>query len=72
MLEATKLIVAVKNTETPDERHTFEHASLNVVNLPGVTIARRYRAPLPCSAARRVARWRCPASAGGGCSAPVG
>jgi hypothetical protein len=31
MLEATKLIVAVKNIETPGERHAFEHASLNVV-----------------------------------------
>ena len=40
MLDATKLIVAVKNIETPDERHAFEHASLDVVNLPGVTIAR--------------------------------
>ena len=38
MLEATKVFVAVKNIETPDERHAFEHASRNVVNLPGVTI----------------------------------
>ena len=45
MLEATKLIVAVKNIETPDERHAFEHASLNVVNLPGVTIARTVYQP---------------------------
>ena len=28
MLEATKLAVAVKNIEMPDERHAFEHASL--------------------------------------------
>ena len=34
MFEATELIVAVKNIDTPDERHAFEHASLNVVNLP--------------------------------------
>jgi hypothetical protein len=39
MVEATKLIVAVKNIEMPDERHAFEHASLDVVNLPGITIA---------------------------------
>jgi hypothetical protein len=45
MLEATKLIVAVKNIEMPDERHAFEHASLNVVNLPGVTIARTLYQP---------------------------
>ena len=45
MLEATKLMVAVKNIETPDERHAFEHASLNVVNLPGVTIARTVYQP---------------------------
>ena len=45
MLEATKLIVAVKNIETPDERHACEHASLNVVNLPGVTIARTVYEP---------------------------
>ena len=31
--------------ETPDERHAFEHASLNVVNLPGVTIARTVYQP---------------------------
>jgi hypothetical protein len=45
MLEATKLIVAVKNIETPDERHGFENASVNVVNLPGVTIARTVYQP---------------------------
>ena len=45
MLEATKLVVAVKNIEMPDERHAFEHASLNVVNLPGVTIARTVYEP---------------------------
>jgi len=45
MLEAAKLIVAVKNIETPDERHACEHASLNVVNLPGVTIARTVYEP---------------------------
>ena len=45
MLEATELIVAVKNIETPDERHAFSHASLNVVNLPGVTIARTVYQP---------------------------
>ena len=38
-------IVAVKKIETPDERHAFEHASLNVVNLPGVTIARTVYQP---------------------------
>ena len=50
MLEATELIVAVKNIDTPDERHAFEHASLNVVNLPGVTIARTVYQPGWCSA----------------------
>jgi hypothetical protein len=45
MLEATKLVVAVKNIDTPDERHAFEHASLSVVNLPGVTIARSVYQP---------------------------
>ena len=45
MLEATKAVVAVKNIDTPDERHAFEHASLNVVNLPGVTIARSVYQP---------------------------
>ena len=45
MLEATKLFVAVKNIETPDERHSCEHASLNVVNLPGVTIVRTVYQP---------------------------
>src|ERR1700759_156721 len=45
MLEATKPVVAVKNIDTPDERHAFEHASLNVVNLPGVTIARTVYQP---------------------------
>ncbi|HEY4463452.1 MAG TPA: hypothetical protein VGN41_12380, partial [Streptosporangiaceae bacterium] len=45
MLQAAKLIVAVKNIETPDERHAFEHASLSVVNLPGVTIARTVYQP---------------------------
>ena len=37
--------MAVKNIETPDERHAFEHASLSVVNLPGVTIARTVYQP---------------------------
>src|ERR1700750_462859 len=45
MLEATKLMVAVKNIDTPEERHPVEHASLNVVNLPGVTIARTVYQP---------------------------
>ena len=45
MLEATKLVVAVKNIEMPDERHACEHASLDVVNLPGVTIARTVYLP---------------------------
>ena len=40
MLKAAKPTVAVKNIETPDERHASAHASLNVVNLPGVTISR--------------------------------
>ena len=31
--------MAAKNIETPDERHAFDHASLDVVNLPGVTTA---------------------------------
>jgi hypothetical protein len=39
MPEAAKLIVAVKNIETPDERHPFEHALLHLINLSGVTIA---------------------------------
>src|ERR1700743_4011445 len=45
MLEAAKSVVAVRNIETPDERHAYEHASLNVVNLPGVTIARTVYQP---------------------------
>jgi hypothetical protein len=45
MLEAAKLTVTVKNIETPDERHASEHAALNVVNLPGVTIARTVYQP---------------------------
>jgi len=45
MLEATRLIVAAKNIETPDERHAFEHALLHVINLPGVTIARTVYQP---------------------------
>ena len=40
MLKAAKPTVAVKNIETPDECHASAHASLNVVNLPGVTISR--------------------------------
>jgi hypothetical protein len=40
MLKAAKPTVAVKNIETPDETHASAHASLNVVNLPGVTISR--------------------------------
>ena len=45
MLEATRHIVAAKNIETPDERRVFEHASLSVVNLPGVTITRAVYQP---------------------------
>ncbi len=45
MLQAARLTVAVKNIETPDERYACEHASLNVVNLPGVTIARTVYQP---------------------------
>jgi hypothetical protein len=45
MLETRKQIVAVRNIETPDERHACEHASLDVVNLPGVTIARTVYQP---------------------------
>jgi hypothetical protein len=45
MLEAARPTVAVKNIDTPDERHAFEHASLSVVNLPGVTIARTVYQP---------------------------
>jgi hypothetical protein len=50
MFEATELVVAVKNIETPVERHAFEHASLNVVNLPSVTIAGTVYQPGRCSA----------------------
>jgi Cupin domain len=45
MLEAAELIVAVKNIELPDERHAFEHTSVSVLNLPGVTIARTVYQP---------------------------
>jgi hypothetical protein len=45
MLEAAKPVVAVRNIDTPDERHAYEHASLDVVNLPGVTIARTVYQP---------------------------
>jgi hypothetical protein len=47
MPEATNLFVAVKNIETPDERHAFEHASLNVVNLPGPSSAPRSGVAVP-------------------------
>ena len=40
MPEITKLTLEVKNLDTPDERRAFEHGSLSVVNLPGVTITR--------------------------------
>ena len=40
MLEATRPTVASKNVEMPDERRAFEHASHDVVNLPGITIGR--------------------------------
>ena len=45
MPEAARPTVAVKNIDTPDERRAFKHASLNVVNLPGVTIARNVYQP---------------------------
>jgi hypothetical protein len=45
MREAAKRTVAVKNIETPDERRAFEHGSLSVVNLPGLTIARTVYQP---------------------------
>jgi len=45
MLETAQLVVAVRNIENPDERHTFSRASLSVVNLPGVTIARSVYQP---------------------------
>src|ERR1039457_5982401 len=45
MVEATELVVAVKTIEAPDERQAFEHASLNVVNLPGVPLARTVYQP---------------------------
>jgi len=64
MLEATKLTVEVKNIETPDERHAFEHGSLNVVNLPGVTVARTVFQPgwkrfTGRALAGHVGRWPC-------------
>ena len=40
MPQATKLTAEVKNIDTPDERRTFEHGSLDVVNLTGATIGR--------------------------------
>ena len=45
MLKATRPIVAAKNIESPDERRACEHASLSVVNLPGVTITRAVYQP---------------------------
>ena len=45
MVGATELIVAVKHIETPDERHAFGHASVNVVHLPGATITRTVYQP---------------------------
>jgi hypothetical protein len=45
MPAAAQLIVAVKNIDTPDEQHACAHASLSVVNLPGVTIARTVYQP---------------------------
>ncbi len=40
MLEATKLTLEVKNLDSPDERRSLGHGVLDVVNLPGATIAR--------------------------------
>ena|SRR5579872_697207 len=32
--------VHVKNLDTPDDKRSFEHGDLAIVNLPGVTVAR--------------------------------
>ena len=40
MRQATKQAAEVKSIDTPDERRTFEHGQLDVVNLTGATIAR--------------------------------
>ena len=40
MADRTTLTLEVRNMETPDERRTFEHGCLDVVNLAGATIAR--------------------------------
>ena len=45
MRQATKLTAVAKNMATPDERRTFEHGSLEVVNLIGATIARAVLQP---------------------------
>jgi hypothetical protein len=40
MPEATKLTAEAKNMDAADERRTFEHGSLDIVNLTGATIVR--------------------------------
>ena len=40
MLEDSKKTLEVKNLDTPDERRTVDHGTIDVANLPGATIAR--------------------------------
>lgn len=40
MTTDTKTILEVKNLDSPDERRDMQHGALEVVNLPGATIAR--------------------------------
>src|ERR1700730_3855804 len=40
MFDPTKLVPEVKSLDSPDERHTFEHGSVSIINLPGATIVR--------------------------------
>ena len=37
---SSKAMLEVKNLESPDERHAMEHGVLEIVNLPGATLAR--------------------------------
>jgi len=40
MFDTPQLSLEVKNLDSPDERRSMEHGVLDVVNLPGATIAR--------------------------------
>jgi hypothetical protein len=37
--------LSIKSLDTPDDERSFEHGTLSIVNLPGVTVARATFAP---------------------------